>query len=466
MANPQSKALITSCIRKRIGNGLDSFFWHDTWIGEVPLKVRCPRLYLIANSKNATVAENCFWDGLGWKWTLIWRRNLRPQDMVEHQALHQSLSQVHLSPQDEDSFSWSPHKKGWFSVKSFCFELAKSDAHCPNSVVPGIWRGLVPHRVEIFTWLALLRKLNTKDRLVRLGIIDVALSHCVFCNASQESCDHIFLQCPMAWSLWSWWLSVWNVHWSFPSSPREAFDQWTPPKKGRFFKKIWAASFLIIMWTLWKERNSRCFENNFSSLAQLQDLVILRLCWWIKGWDDPFPYGPNEVLIYPQCLDWSSAVSSSHIPKAPVSWSPPDPSCYKWNVDASLKLSCSKSAIRGVLRDCHGRFLCLFSSPIPFMEINHAEMFAIQRAIKLSSSIGCLSGAKMMVESDSLNAVSWCNGNADGPWNLNFVINFIRNAMRCDSGIEITYKSRESNVVADLLAKQGLSRADEFVAWL
>ncbi|XP_010669425.1 uncharacterized protein LOC104886657 [Beta vulgaris subsp. vulgaris] len=223
------------------------------------------------------------------------------------------------------------------------------------------------------------------------------------------------------------------------------------------------------MRSLWKERNNRCFENIYSSISQLQELVITRLCWWIKGWDDPFPYGPNEVLRYPQCLDWAPVQIQPNLAQPSMGlacWAPPDQFKYKWNVDASLKLSESKSAIGGVLRDSQGKFLCIFSSPIPFMEINHAEVLAIHRAVKLSSTIDYLSQSKIEIESDSQNAVHWCNNKNEGPWNLNFTINFIRNAMCRGMGIEIFYRSRESNIVADHLAKQGLSRVDEFVAWL
>ena len=37
--------------------------------------------------------------------------------------------------------------------------------------------------------------------------------------------------------------------------------------------------------------------------------------------------------------------------------------------------------------------------------------------------------------------------------------------MSNDHGPEIIYKGRESNVVADSLAKQGFTRHDEFIAW-
>lgn len=115
----------------------------------------------------------------------------------------------------------------------------------------------------------------------------------------------------------------------------------------------------------------------------------------------------------------------------------------------------SQIGYRGVLRDHDGRFICLFSSPIPSMKINHAEIYAIHRAIKISSSIDSLSQSRITMESDSCNAIKWCNGEACGPWNLSFVINGIRGAMRRGIGIEIVFKNRESNVVADFFFETG-----------
>lgn len=195
----------------------------------------------------------------------------------------------------------------------------------------------------------------------------------------------------------------------------------------------------------------------------------MRLGWWIKGWGDPFPYGPNEIMRNPLCLDWKLTTPPTPNPligrDAPI-WSPPSHSTLKWNVDASLKIHESKSAIGGVLRDHHGKFLCLFSSPIPYMEINHGEILAIHRAIKISLTLDWCTHSHLIVESDSKNAVKWCNGENGGPWNLTFIINFIRHAMTTRGGIEVVYKGRETNMVADSMAKQGLTRRDEFIAWL
>ena len=123
-------------------------------------------------------------------------------------------------------------------------------------------------------------------------------------------------------------------------------------------------------------------------------------------------------------------------------------------------------AIGGILRDQHGKFICMFPSPIPFMEINNAEILAIHRAIKITSSCSRVPKVHLIVESDSKNVVQWCKNKDRRPWNLNFIINFIRGEAKKDPGISITYKGRGSNMVADSLAKQGLSRRDEFLAWI
>lgn len=222
------------------------------------------------------------------------------------------------------------------------------------------------------------------------------------------------------------------------------------------------------MWALWKERNARIFHNLSCSPQQIHDLILLRLCWWIRGWNDPFPYSCNEVLQNPLCLKGISLARTKPptINALNVSWSPPSHLSLKWNTDASYDPLCNLSAIGGVLRNNMGNFICLFSSPIPPLEINSAEVYAIYRAIKITLSSPEISSHHIIFESDSANAVRWCNDKAGGPWNLNFMLNFIRHAISSQLNAQVIHKGRSSNAVADSLAKQGLRRENEFIAWL
>lgn len=62
------------------------------------------------------------------------------------------------------------------------------------------------------------------------------------------------------------------------------------------------------------------------------------------------------------------------------------------------------------------------------MEINHAEVHTIHRALKIMLSYR-ISFSSVIVESYSFNAVGWCNGECEAPWCLAFIINFIRSTL-------------------------------------
>jgi len=49
---------------RRVGNGADTFFWTDPWLGGAPLCVRFRRLSNMAQNNSITVVDMC---GLGWE---------------------------------------------------------------------------------------------------------------------------------------------------------------------------------------------------------------------------------------------------------------------------------------------------------------------------------------------------------------------------------------------------------------
>lgn len=232
--------------------------------------------------------------------------------------------------------------------------------------------------------------------------------------------------------------------WAVPGTLKLAFHQWRICGGDKFFKKVWQAIFFIIIWSVWKERNDRIFNQKFSTLEEVQDLALVRLCWWIQAWGDEFPYSANEVPRNPQCLKRvkSPPIIPDPIPKLAQVWSPPPASQLKWNIDASFDHRLDNAAVGGVLRDELENFLCLFSSPIPQLEINSAEIYAIYRAIKISMSSERIKRHQLTLVSDSSNAVRWCNEDTGGPWNLNFVLNYIRNARKHWLCLEIIHKGR------------------------
>lgn len=90
------KTLILSCVRKGVGDGSSTLFWHDLWVGDSTLKALYPRLCLLTLNPNSTVATMGFWDGLIWTWTMTWRRDLRSRDLDELDSLMGTLIESHL----------------------------------------------------------------------------------------------------------------------------------------------------------------------------------------------------------------------------------------------------------------------------------------------------------------------------------------------------------------------------------
>lgn len=60
--------LFFKCVGRKVGNGRSTLFWHDTWVGDSPLKIRFGKLFSVATFIDSTVANNGVWvDGV-WNW--------------------------------------------------------------------------------------------------------------------------------------------------------------------------------------------------------------------------------------------------------------------------------------------------------------------------------------------------------------------------------------------------------------
>ena len=57
-------------IFKEVGNGVDTRFWEDVWLGDRPLADRFPRLAALEVDRRCSVADR--WREEGWSWS--WKR--------------------------------------------------------------------------------------------------------------------------------------------------------------------------------------------------------------------------------------------------------------------------------------------------------------------------------------------------------------------------------------------------------
>lgn len=57
-------------IRRVVGGDRNTLFWHDNWVGEIPLRIKFPRLFDLLSVRS--VQWRLGWEdgGTGWVWRL------------------------------------------------------------------------------------------------------------------------------------------------------------------------------------------------------------------------------------------------------------------------------------------------------------------------------------------------------------------------------------------------------------
>jgi hypothetical protein len=165
----------TEVVRK-VGNGENTRFWLDHWVGNEALCLTYPRLFLISSQKDATGRE-VWMDGVeGGSWNLLWRRNL----FVWEEGLFQSLlGEVEgwVKTVSVDSWWWKLEDEGKFTVSS-SYELLvglvlphEFLSETKEMVFGSVWKSPAPSKVVAFSWQLLLDRIPTKDNLLRRRIL-------------------------------------------------------------------------------------------------------------------------------------------------------------------------------------------------------------------------------------------------------------------------------------------------------
>ncbi|GAU10297.1 hypothetical protein TSUD_420400, partial [Trifolium subterraneum] len=196
---------------RKVGDGVGTFFWTDTWLDGIPLCERFQRLFDLTINKSSTVAEcsSLGWGPGGAAW--VWRRQLwawEEEMLGECQAL---LHNFVLQDQSFDVWHWRPDPIRGYSVRE-AYQILTSHQSMPLADVGDlIWHKQVPLKVSILAWRLLRNRLPTKDNLANRGIITLEAQSCVAGCGALESAQHLFISCSTFGSLWTSvrsWLGV------------------------------------------------------------------------------------------------------------------------------------------------------------------------------------------------------------------------------------------------------------------
>ncbi|GAU29855.1 hypothetical protein TSUD_379450 [Trifolium subterraneum] len=251
---------------KRIGNGGDTRFWHDTWVGAQPLKEVFPRLFLISSQKECSVLEVGRWVSEVWEWNCKWRRSLFVWEEELADMLDTILTPIQLSHSNDE---WRCHHAtgGRFSVSSlYCF--LSGSILPPISLNPDfvrdlgfLWKSWAPSKVVVFSWQLLRRRLPTRENLGKRGICDNGTdSNCVLCPLELESEGHLFCGCAFASTLWTKIFKWFGLGLVVPSDPLDIFHKFSvgsgKGKRLKGFLAVWHA----VVWAIWRVVGVKPFD--------------------------------------------------------------------------------------------------------------------------------------------------------------------------------------------------------------
>lgn len=186
--------------------------------------------------------------------------------------LHVHLTTLSLS-QDEDSYEWviDGTKALNYNTGQIYHKLKGETARVTWSKVVWTSGGIPKH--NFLTWLFVLNRCPTRDKLLSWGLSTDA--SCLLCNASPETRDHLFYQCPYASAIWGHLarrcslipLGDWN----------QTLHQMMSLQGNKYIKRLTFLCWQASIYWLWQERNNRLHNRHFRSTDSLLPLIYRQI---------------------------------------------------------------------------------------------------------------------------------------------------------------------------------------------
>ena len=107
---------------------------------------------------------------------------------------------------------------------------------------------------------------------------------CIMWGLDSESRAHLFLHCPMARSLWIRLFGIFGESWVCPKDIHQflltKFRGFGSRKEAKI---LWQTSIFAMLWCIWLERNSRVFNDSFSSIDFIWDRITFLASLWCSA---------------------------------------------------------------------------------------------------------------------------------------------------------------------------------------
>ena len=281
----------------------------------------------------------------------------------------------------EDSLVWKGEKNGMYSVRSayrlYVDEIVDNTPLRRPGFWTGIWKLKVPPKVKNLIWRMCRGCLPTRVRLQDKGV-QCPMS-CVICNDPAENLDHICFLCPFSMQVWQrigLWNSIQQAYSNVSSAEDVIFELM------RRLSPELSQRLAVILWSLWKHRNLKLWQNESETCAQVIDRAVHLLDDWSEA------NYPPEAAAAPNDGATSGNASSSVRSSSNVRWQRPQRGRLKCNVDASFSETMNRTGIGICIRDDEGTFVLARTVCMPsLMPIPVGEALGLYHALEWVSDM-------------------------------------------------------------------------------
>jgi hypothetical protein len=136
-------------------------------------------------------------DKINWRW----RRNLFEWEKEMVEVCEGVVLSVKRRDGEEDCWKWRDEN---YTVKEAYRVIKEGDEEGETKCewYKDVWNQLIPSNMSTLAWRLFLKRLPTKENLIRRGIMLNSSALCVGGCGNPETEEHLFFNCPMLGSVW------------------------------------------------------------------------------------------------------------------------------------------------------------------------------------------------------------------------------------------------------------------------
>ena len=195
-------SLLTHCI---VGDGQNTYFWEDLWLGGNILSLSFPRLYHSSTLKNLSISDFWMWSENSVSFSFGFCRNLTDRETAEVFSLLSLIESYSFRLRRKDIGIWHPSPSEGFSCESY-FKSLLDPSPTRQSVFEVVWKLKIPKKVSFFTWQLLLGRVNTLQWMVRKRTMLMGPFCSILCRKAEEDLNHLFWLCHYTTAVWNLFL--------------------------------------------------------------------------------------------------------------------------------------------------------------------------------------------------------------------------------------------------------------------